>query len=52
MTIPDSIAWACSPFMLAKQVLNLMQLMRASKLLADGDREIRKVAGLSRKKMQ
>lgn len=47
--VPRAVAWVCLPVMLAKQWLNIMQLIRASKLLAEGDRKLRNAAGLPRK---
>jgi CDP-diacylglycerol--inositol 3-phosphatidyltransferase len=43
---PRLFAIASSPIMLAKQVINVLQLVNASKWLAEGDVEARRRAGL------
>lgn len=48
--VPYYVALVCLPVMALKQYLNILQLVRASKMLAEGDREMRKAAGLPRKK--
>ena len=44
---PWVIAGVSSPVMLGKQVLNVVQLVKASKWLAEGDREQRRTAALA-----
>jgi CDP-diacylglycerol--inositol 3-phosphatidyltransferase len=46
---PWVIAGISLPVMLLKQVINVVQLVKASRWLAEGDVEIRKAAGLPRK---
>lgn len=44
--VPYYTACVCLPIMILKQYLNVVQLNRASKTLVNGDREMRKLAGL------
>jgi len=46
---PWVIAGVSFPIMAGKQILNVVQLVKASKWLAEGDRELRRAAGLPRK---
>jgi CDP-diacylglycerol--inositol 3-phosphatidyltransferase len=48
-TVPWVIASVCLPVMAAKQFINVVQLVRASNLLADTDRKMRRAQGLPRK---
>ena len=47
---PWVIAGVSSPIMAAKQGLNVLQLIKASKWLAEGDRAARRKQGLPKKK--
>jgi CDP-diacylglycerol--inositol 3-phosphatidyltransferase len=47
-TIPWIIAGISAPVMVMKQVINVIQLVKASKWLAEGDLEMRRIAGLPR----
>lgn len=49
-TVPWVLAGISAPVMVAKQVINVIQLVKASKWLAEGDRAARKKAGLVQKK--
>lgn len=49
-TIPWILASVSSPVMAFKQFVNVVQLVNASKWLAEGDREQRKKQGLPRRK--
>lgn len=49
-TIPWILAAASAPVMAGKQFINVVQLVKASKWLAEGDLEDRKRLGLPRKK--
>ncbi|OCK81604.1 hypothetical protein K432DRAFT_295161 [Lepidopterella palustris CBS 459.81] len=49
-TIPWILASVSFPVMALKQVINVVQLVKASKWLAEGDREARRKAGLPKKK--
>lgn len=51
-TVPWIIAAVSLPVMLAKQIINVVQLVKASRWLAEGDVEARRAAGLPRKKKQ
>ena len=46
---PWVIAGVSSPVMAGKQFLNVLQLIKASKWLAEGDIEMRRAQGLPRK---
>jgi len=48
--VPWVVAGISLPVMAFKQVLNVIQLIKASRWLAEGDREIRRAAGLPRAK--
>jgi CDP-diacylglycerol--inositol 3-phosphatidyltransferase len=48
-TIPWIIAGISFPVMAGKQLINVVQLVKASKWLAEGDIEMRRIAGLPRK---
>ena len=48
-TVPYYLTMASAPIMLFKQFTNVLQLMNASKWLAEGDREERKRARAHRK---
>jgi CDP-diacylglycerol--inositol 3-phosphatidyltransferase len=48
--VPWVIAGVSLPIMLAKQFINVIQLVKASRWLAEGDVEMRRAAGLPRKK--
>lgn len=50
--VPWAIAAVSSPVMLFKQWLNVVQLVKASKWLAEGDIAARRAQGLPRKKKQ
>lgn len=45
-TIPWILAIVSFPIMAGKQIINVVQLVKASKWLAEGDREERKRLGL------
>jgi len=45
---PWVIAGVSLPVMTIKQILNVVQLVKASRWLAEGDREARRAAGLPR----
>lgn len=49
----STVPWICmavsAPIMAAKQYINIVQMVKASKWLAEGDRAARKAAGLPRK---
>jgi CDP-diacylglycerol--inositol 3-phosphatidyltransferase len=47
---PWVIAGASFPIMAGKQIINVVQLVKASKWLAEGDIETRRAAGLPRKR--
>jgi CDP-diacylglycerol--inositol 3-phosphatidyltransferase len=47
---PRLFAIVSSPIMLAKQVINVLQLVNASRWLAEGDVEVRRRAGLPRRR--
>ncbi|KAF2247109.1 hypothetical protein BU26DRAFT_341926 [Trematosphaeria pertusa] len=49
-TVPWILAIVSSPIMLGKQWINVVQLIKASRWLAEGDRAERKKQGLPRKK--
>jgi CDP-diacylglycerol--inositol 3-phosphatidyltransferase len=49
-TVPWVLTVACAPVMLFKQAVNVVQLVQASRWLAEGDRRDRKKAGLDSKK--
>jgi len=49
-TVPWIIAGVCFPVMAFKQALNILQLVYASQWLAEGDREVRRAAGLPRER--
>lgn len=49
-TIPWILAAVSFPVMFFKQFVNVVQLVNASKWLAEGDRETRKKQGLPRKR--
>jgi len=49
-TVPWIIAGISSPVMIFKQVLNIIQLVKASKWLAEGDVEMRRAEGLPRRR--
>lgn len=51
-TVPWIIAGVCFPIMAAKQIINVIQLVKASRWLAEGDIAARKAAGLPRKRKQ
>jgi len=51
-TGPWVIAAISLPVMLAKQIINVVQLIKASRWLAEGDVEARRAAGLPRKRKQ
>jgi CDP-diacylglycerol--inositol 3-phosphatidyltransferase len=48
--VPWVILIISAPIMALKQVINVWQLIKASKWLAEGDIEMRKAAGLPRKR--
>ncbi|EKD13991.1 cdp-diacylglycerol-inositol 3-phosphatidyltransferase [Drepanopeziza brunnea f. sp. 'multigermtubi' MB_m1] len=48
--IPWVIAGVSFPVMFGKQIINVVQLVKASNWLAEGDMEMRRAAGLPRKK--
>jgi CDP-diacylglycerol--inositol 3-phosphatidyltransferase len=47
--VPWAIVIVSAPIMLVKQILNVVQLIKASRWLAEGDLEMRKAAGLPKK---
>ncbi len=47
---PWVIAGVSFPIMAGKQIINVVQLVKASKWLAEGDIEMRRAAGLPRKR--
>jgi CDP-diacylglycerol--inositol 3-phosphatidyltransferase len=47
--VPWVVTIACAPVMILKQWLNVVQMVKASEWLAEGDREARRKAGLPRK---
>lgn len=49
-TIPWILLYASSAFMLFKQYVNVVQLVEASKLLVQGDVEMRERAGVAKSK--
>lgn len=49
-TVPWVLTIASAPVMLFKQWVNIIQLVKASKWLAEGDRKDRKKLGLPRKR--
>lgn len=49
-TVPWILAVISFPVMFGKQVINVVQLVKASKWLAEGDRAERKRLGLSKKR--
>ncbi|KAF2200179.1 hypothetical protein GQ43DRAFT_418593 [Delitschia confertaspora ATCC 74209] len=49
-TVPWFLAAVSAPFMIVKQYINVVQLVKASKWLAEGDRLERKRLGLPRRK--
>jgi CDP-diacylglycerol--inositol 3-phosphatidyltransferase len=49
---PWVIAGVSSPIMAVKQIINVVQLVKASRWLAEGDIEMRKAAGLPREMKQ
>ena len=51
-TVPWIIAAVSFPVMFGKNILNLIQLVKACRWLAEGDREIRGAAGLPRRKKE
>lgn len=51
-TVPWIIAAISLPIMVGKQIINVVQLAKASRWLAEGDREMRRAAGLPRERMQ
>lgn len=51
-TVPWIIAGISFPVMAGKQIINVVQLVKASKWLAEGDVEMRRAAGLPRKQKQ
>lgn len=48
-TVPWILTIASAPVMIFKQGINVIQLVKASKWLAEGDRKDRKKLGLPRK---
>jgi CDP-diacylglycerol--inositol 3-phosphatidyltransferase len=48
-TVPWIIAGISFPIMALKQIINVVQLVKASRWLAEGDIEMRRAAGLPRK---
>lgn len=48
--VPWILTIACSPIMAFKQYVNVVQLIGASKWLAEGDRKERKKAGFDKKR--
>jgi CDP-diacylglycerol--inositol 3-phosphatidyltransferase len=51
-TVPWIILVVSTPIMLFKQVINVIQLVKASRWLAEGDVKARKAAGLPRIRKQ
>jgi CDP-diacylglycerol--inositol 3-phosphatidyltransferase len=51
-TVPWIILVVSTPIMLFKQVINVIQLVKASRWLAEGDVKARKAAGLPRVRKQ
>jgi CDP-diacylglycerol--inositol 3-phosphatidyltransferase len=51
-TVPWIIAGISFPVMAGKQIINVVQLVKASRWLAEGDMEMRRAAGLPRKQKQ
>jgi CDP-diacylglycerol--inositol 3-phosphatidyltransferase len=51
-TVPWIIAGISFPVMAGKQIINVVQLVKASRWLAEGDIEMRRAAGLPRKQKQ
>ena len=51
-TFPWIIAGISLPVMAGKQIINVVQLVKASRWLAEGDIEMRRAAGLPRKQKQ
>lgn len=49
-TVPWIIAIVSFPVMLGKQIINVVQFVKASKWLAEGDIKARRAQGLPRKK--
>lgn len=49
-TWPWILAGVSAPVMVAKNILNVVQLVKASKWLAEGDVQMRRAAGISKKK--
>jgi CDP-diacylglycerol--inositol 3-phosphatidyltransferase len=47
-TIPWIVTLGSAPIMALKQYINVVQMVKASQWLAEGDREARKKAGLPR----
>lgn len=47
-TVPWIVAGISFPIMAGKQIINVVQLVKASKWLAEGDVEIRRQQGLPR----
>ena len=50
-TVPWILAAVSSPVMAGKQIINVVQMVKASKWLAEGDLQARKKLGLPRKTM-
>jgi len=48
-SVPWAIAGISLPVMLLKQFINVVQLIKACRWLAEGDLEMRRAAGLPRK---
>ncbi len=51
-TLPWILAAVSSPVMAAKQILNVVQLIKASKWLAEGDMKTRREHGLPKKRKE
>lgn len=49
-TVPWIIAAVSLPVMLGKQIINVVQLVKACRWLVEGDVEARRAAGLPRKR--
>lgn len=49
-TWPWRLAVISAPVMVGKQIINVVQLVKASRWLAEGDKEARRKAGLPEKK--
>lgn len=47
---PWVLAGVSFPIMAAKQILNVIQLVKASRWLAEGDTEVRRAQGLPRRR--